>query len=91
MYEDIPLMDIIKVHPLDGYRLEITFEDGVEGVVDIEEAITFDGVFESLADEDFFRRVKVNPDTGTIEWPNDVSLDPVVLYAQIIKQPIEIG
>jgi len=91
MFEDIPLLDIIKVHPLDNYCLEITFEDGVSGIVDIKEAITFNGVFEPFEDEVFFRQVKVNPDTGTIEWPNDVSLDPVVLYARITKQPVEIA
>lgn len=91
MFEDIPLLDIIKVNCLDGYRLEITFEDGVEGIVDIKEAISFDGVFEPLQDEDFFRQVKVNSDTGTIEWPNGVDLDPVVLYARVTKQVFEVS
>lgn len=91
MFEEIPLLDIIKVHCLDDYRLEITFEDGVEGIVDIAEAISFDGVFEPLQDEDFFRQVKINPDTGTIEWPNGVDLDPVVLYARVTKQVFEVS
>jgi hypothetical protein len=29
------LKDIVSVKPLDGYRLHLGFEDGVEGVVDV--------------------------------------------------------
>ena len=90
MLNDKPLLDIVKVRPLKGYRLKITFEDGVEGIVDIGKNVTFDGVFEPLKDEAFFRRVEVNPDTGTIEWPNGADLDPVVLYAQITKTPFKL-
>ncbi|NQS99256.1 MAG: DUF2442 domain-containing protein [candidate division Zixibacteria bacterium] len=89
MLNDKPLLDIVKVHPLKKFRLKITFEDGVEGIVDIGKNVTFDGVFEPLKDEAFFRRVEVNPDTGTIEWPNGADLDPVVLYAQITKKTIK--
>ena len=85
MFEEIPLLDIKKVRVLEDYCLEITFEDSVVGIVNISESVTFDGVFEPLKDENYFRQVKVNPDTGTIEWPNGADLDPVVLYAQITK------
>ncbi len=44
------LKDVTAVHPLDGYRLQIKFEDGVEGVVDLTEIITFEGIFEPLKD-----------------------------------------
>ena len=39
------LKDVTEVRPLDGYRLHIHFEDGVEGVVDLAEIIQFTGVF----------------------------------------------
>ena len=86
MLNDKPLLDIVKVRPLKGYRLKITFEDGIEGVVDVAKTVEFTGVFEPLKDEGFFRRVEVNPDTGTIEWPNGADLDPVVLYTQITEK-----
>ncbi len=91
MYEDIPLLDIIKVRVLENYCLEITFENGVEGVMDIMNTVTFDGVFEPFKDENYFRKVKVNLDTGTIEWPNGADLDPVVLYAQISEKVIQVS
>jgi hypothetical protein len=39
------LKDIVEVKPLEGYRLHLRFEDGVEGDVDLQQFLTFDGVF----------------------------------------------
>jgi hypothetical protein len=82
------LKDILEVRPLDGHRLWLRFEDGVEGRVDLAELIRFDGVFAPLADRDKFLEVAVVKDSGTIGWPWGADLDPDVLYAKITKQPI---
>ena len=86
MSDDKPLYDIVKVVPQKDFKLKITFEDGTEGIVDVEKTVEFSGVFEPLKDKEFFRQVKVNPDTGTIEWPNGADLDPVVLYTMITEK-----
>ena len=78
----------VDVHVLDGYRLRLRFEDGVDGVVDIARLITFSGVFAPLREHDYFAQVRVNPDIGTICWPNDADLDPDVLYSVVSGQPI---
>ena len=72
--------DVIAVEHLDGYRLCLTFEGGEGREVDIAEIVPFDGVFEPLNDPAFFRQVSVNPDVGTIVWPNGADLCPDVLY-----------
>ncbi len=82
------LKDIVQVEPLGGYRLHLRFEDGVEGSVDVAELIEFTGIFAPLRDRDTFSQVRVNPDLGTICWPNGADLDPDVLYAQITGEPI---
>jgi len=82
------LKDIVDVHVLDGYRLRLRFEDGVEGVVDVARLVKFTGVFAPLQERDYFAQVRVNPDTGTICWPNDADLDPDVLYALVSGEPI---
>jgi hypothetical protein len=82
------LKDVIAVRPLDGYRLHLCFEDGVEGVIDLAKTISFTGVFAPLKDRDYFIQVHVNPDMGTICWPNEADLDPDVLYARVTGQPI---
>lgn len=82
------LKDIVEVQPLENHRLRLRFEDGVEGVVDVAGMIRFKGVFAPLKDPAFFDQVRVNPDLGTICWPNDADIDPDVLYSRITGQPI---
>jgi Protein of unknown function (DUF2442) len=74
------LQDIIFVQALPDYKLLLRFEDDVEGVVDLQQLIEFKGIFEPLKDVDFFSRVSVNEDLGTICWENCADLDPQVLY-----------
>ncbi|MFM7440415.1 MAG: DUF2442 domain-containing protein [Snowella sp.] len=77
------LQDITFVKPLQNYKLHLHVEDDQEGIVDIQQQIKFTGVFESLKNPDYFAQVKVNPELGTIQWPNGADLDPDVLYAAL--------
>ena len=45
--------------------------------------VRFDGVFEALRDPARFAEVRVDPDLGTICWPNGADLAPEVLYARL--------
>jgi hypothetical protein len=40
------LKDIVLARPLEKYRLEIGFEDGAEGIVDLASQLSFQGIFE---------------------------------------------
>lgn len=82
------LHDIVEVNSLGSYRLRIRFDDGVEGIVDLSKRIQFDGVFAPLKDPEYFSRVRVHPELGTVCWPNDADLDPVVLYSLVTGKPI---
>jgi len=82
------LKDIVAVKALDGYRLWLRFEDGVEGEVDIARLIRFTGVFAPLKNKVCFDQVRVNAELGTIGWPNGADLDPDVLYSVITGEPI---
>ena len=82
------LKDIVKVKPLKDLRLHLEFEDGVKGEVDIRRLVKFRGVFEPLEDEAFFAQVEVNPEWGTIFWPNGADLDPGVLYSMVTGEKI---
>jgi hypothetical protein len=81
--------DVTRAVPLTDRRLELTFDDGSRGEIDLRAHITFAGVFAEIDREDQFRRVRVNGDTGTIEWPNGADLDPVVLYAAVTGRTVE--
>ena len=85
------LKDIVAARPLDGYRLEIEFEDGVVGAVDLSELVRFEGVFAPLRERAEFVRVTVDPELGTVCWPNGADLDPDVLYARVTRSDDEIA
>ncbi|MDE3165120.1 MAG: DUF2442 domain-containing protein [Acidobacteriota bacterium] len=82
------LIDIVSARPSGDHRLRIRFEDGVEGEVDLAGVLSFQGVFEPLRDPAYFAQVRVDPELGSVAWPNGADLDPDVLYARITQQPI---
>jgi len=83
---------ITNVTYVDGYLLELTFEDGVRARLDFAERVVGrGGVFAPLEDVSFFKQVRVDPVAGTVVWPNDVDLDPDVLYSEATSTPIEIA
>ena len=84
------LPSVVSVTPSEGYRLRLLFDDGVEGEVDIQKAVALDGVFAALRDPACFSQVRVDPESGTIAWPNGADLDPLVLHSLVTGKPIVI-
>jgi len=69
------------VRVLDGYRIELTFSDGIRGVADLTNRIVGrGGVFGPLENAEFFRQVAVDPELGTIVWPNGADICPDLLH-----------
>lgn len=81
--------EVKKVAPLGEYRLHLVFDDGTEGDVDVARLVRFHGVFEPLRDVRQFKEVFVDPEGGTIAWPNGADLDPIVLYATVTGKSID--
>jgi Protein of unknown function (DUF2442) len=75
------LVDITAVEVIGDYRLGLTFEDGTVGDVDFARS-EWRGVFEPLGDPAYFARVTVDPDAGTIAWPDGLDMAPEPLYAE---------
>lgn len=80
-------VDVTEVECLDDYRLLLTFDNGDRREVDIAAIVPFDGVFEPLKDVAYFRRVRVDPEIGTIVWPNGADLCPDVLFEAGVAVP----
>jgi uncharacterized protein DUF2442 len=75
------LIKIRDVEVLEGYWLRLSFSDGAIKDVDLSELLATGRVFAPIRDRrEVFDRVRVNPETQTIEWPGEVDLDPDVLY-----------
>jgi hypothetical protein len=82
------LLDITAVEVLGQHRLRLTFEDGAVGDVDFS-AREWRGVLEPLRDPAYFARVRVDPEAGTIAWPNGVDLAPEPLYEEARRNLVE--
>jgi Protein of unknown function (DUF2442) len=67
------------MRPREG-RLRLTFADGMAGEVDFT-GREWRGVFEPLRDPSYVARVTVDPEAGTITWPNGADMAPEPLYA----------
>jgi len=72
-------LHVTKVTHLGGYKLRLVFDNGAVKDVNLEDEL-YGPVFEPLRDVEFFKKVAVNPDTNTIEWPNGADLAPEFLY-----------
>jgi hypothetical protein len=72
---------ITRVRVTGPFELTLEFTDGSTGSVDLRSWIAGrGGVFAALQDQDYFARVSVDKEAGTIVWPNGVDLDPDMLY-----------
>ncbi len=72
-------LHVTVVSYLEAYRIRVEFSDGVAKEVDLR-AELYGEVFEPLKDVEFFKRVRVNSETNTIEWPNGADFAPEFLY-----------
>jgi hypothetical protein len=61
------LKDIVAAKALGDYRLHLRF---VEGVLDLAPHLSFRGVFEPLRNPSYFAQVRVDPELGSVLWPN---------------------
>ena len=74
-----PMIDVVSVKPVGGFRLRVGFSDGSVGVHDFASTAARDGeMVRPLKDPAFFARVFV--ELGALTWPNGFDLDPIALY-----------
>jgi Protein of unknown function (DUF2442) len=74
-------MDVVAVEVVEHHTVHLTFADGSERTVDLDPYLR-GPVFEPVrTDGTFFASVRVDPDAGTIVWPNGADLAPDVLYS----------
>ena len=73
---------------LRDYKIHVTFDDGREGVIDLEDEL-WGEVFEPLKDTDVFRCFRVDTELDTIVWPTGADLAPEFLYerAAVVSSP----
>jgi hypothetical protein len=83
------LRRIVKVRALQDYRLELEFDDGVSGTVDLSDLVG-KGVFALWRDHHAFEQVRIGS-FGELAWGDQIDLCPDALYLKVTgKKPEEI-
>ena len=74
---------VTAVETLPGFRLRVTFADGLSGEVDLSGIVHSPkaGVFATLANAGSFAKVRL--DHGAVSWPGDLDLAPDAMHAAI--------
>lgn len=74
------IVDVVQARILARYIVELTFETGETKVIDLEPLLQGQ-VFEPLVkDYELFMQLRVDPEAGTIVWPNGADVSPRTLY-----------
>ena len=76
------LLDVIETKYLREFTVWVKFEDGMEGEIDLSDQL-YGPIFEPLREVSYFQQVIVDPDLGTICWPNGADFAPEFLYEQV--------
>ncbi len=79
-------LHVIDAKYMGNYKLKLKFNNGAEGMVDLEQEL-YGEVFDPLKDVDLFRRFMVT--SRTVEWPNGADFAPEYLLeiAEITTKP----
>jgi hypothetical protein len=75
---------ITEVEVVGEHRLRVVFGDGVGGEIDAS-GWAWRGVFEPLRDPDYFARVRLDGELGTISWPNGADVAPETLHLWVAE------
>ena len=79
-----PMIDVVSVKAVGGYRLRVGFSDGSVGIHDFSSTAARDGeMVRPLKNPAFFARVFV--ELGALTWPNGFDLDPIALHERMAE------
>lgn len=75
------LATVVDAQATGPCSLRLIFADGVAGELQLSIAVESGGpLLAPLRDPAFFALVRVDPEAGTVVWPNGADLDPDVLH-----------
>jgi len=75
---------IIACKAKPDYILWVRFDDGLEGEVDLSNLVG-QGVFKAWEAIPFWESVRIDPESETVAWGEEIDLDPFVLKQEILN------
>ena len=79
------IVHVTEVRSAGVHRLQLGFDDGTAGELDFSDE-DWSGVFAPLSDPEFFARVALDNELGTIVWPNGADIAPETLHQRVAAQ-----
>lgn len=80
-----PICRVVSVDALGGYCLRVGFDDGSVQLIDLEPILEGE-LYGSLRDPELFA-AEVDPEVGTLVWPNGADFDPATLHDWPTHEP----
>ncbi|MBJ7259983.1 MAG: DUF2442 domain-containing protein [Chthoniobacterales bacterium] len=74
-----PIHRVVGCECVAPYSLRLRFDDELETTVDLAEVLEGE-IYGPLRDPFLFARVAVDPEIGTVVWPNGADFDPSLLH-----------
>ena len=74
-----PIYRVVEFEIAGPYALRIRFDDDTVQTVDFRPVLRGE-MYGPLRDPAVFRQVRVDPETGTLEWPNGADFEPATLH-----------
>lgn len=81
--------NLVEAIPLKDYEVHLRFADGLAADVDLSYLVGCGPVFEPLQDIEFFRSLRIDESSVTIEWPNEADIAPETLYDHVQRAVYE--
>ena len=80
---------VLTIRMLQNYRIDLSFDDGVSGVVDLSHLVG-KGVFSAWCDPHVFEQVRIGSE-GELAWGDQIDICPDSLYLRVTgKSPEDI-
>jgi len=80
--------DVLEARYIEGYKLEVVFENGRKGIVDLKDYSQKGGVFSRFSEIGYFKQFYVNKEIGALCWPDGLDIAPETLYHEATGEPL---
>ena len=76
---DHPLYRVTWCKVVEPFVVSVRFDDGVQRRIDFRPVLRGE-LYGALRDRTLFKKVRIDPDTRTLVWPNGADFDPATLH-----------
>lgn len=80
--------NIVTANYIEGYKLEIIFENGRKGIADLQGYAKKGGVFSRFSNLEYFKQFYINKELGALCWPDNLDIAPETLYHTATHEPL---